>query len=855
MRKIFILLTLLTAVLRAQTIDETLQQISALKQEIANNTKLVEQKIADLKRTNPLFAEQDPFESDAGYLGRMSRAMPQINSLRKQYLDDLWQKMAILRGRLFETNDIFISLDPKEYDPNNQKWPIVVQHLDYQKEVITAILEIEKEEAATLWKNWDKVQKIGILAVDIGDRIGLAKLILKDPISGMQFIHEFQPMKSFKHNNIVNSVVFSPNGKFMATGTGTDYTGYTGQARIFNLATGQEVKSFPHGNSVNSVAFSPDGKFMATGSDDDNARIFNLATGQEVKSFPHGSNVSSVAFSPDGKFMAVGSGTDNTGQARIFNLATGQEVKSFRYYSGVNSVAFSPDGKFLATGSGDDDYKHFGLARIFNLETGQQVKSFSHRSIVQSVDFSPDGKFLATGGWDNTARIFNLKTGQEVKSFQHSNWVKSVAFSPDGKYLAVGGSDGAFIYRTLLEVEGKVLAQKEISKPPELISAVSFMEPSGNGFLDALEKGKFTVTVKNAGQGAGKGILIKLSPERTANLNYNNTYIEEVLPGKSVSVAIPVEAYVGIEDKTHTIRFDFEEANGFSPNPVEIQFSTQAYLKPDMFVVDVGIADGNGNGLIESAEVIKLTVRIGNKGKGVARSAYAKFYPGENVFITDSYPKTVKLGDVGYDQSVDIPIEFFINDKTKDEIPLFVDLTEETNLATVNKLRIPIRKSERAREITKIVVEGKKAEYGVLTLTPNLSVDIENGIPQIIAKNRNAVAVVIGNCDYLKAKKVDFALRDAEFVKEYLIKSMGFLEGNICYVKNATYSDFATHFGTREVPLGKLANLVKPGISDVFIYYAGHGAPGLKDHKGYFVPVDCDPQHIEQSGYLTSCTT
>ena len=39
----------------------------------------------------------------------------------------------------------------------------------------------------------------------------------------------------------------------------------------------------------------------------------------------------------------------------------------------------------------------------------------------------------------------------------------------------------------------------------------------------------------------------------------------------------------------------------------------------------------------------------------------------------------------------------------------------------------------------------------------------------------------------------------------------------------------------------KLRSKGGPGL----FYYAGHGAPGLKDNKGYFVPVDCDPQYIE----------
>ena len=130
-RKSIIVFCIITGLAFAQSIEETLQQIEALKKEIAQNEKLVEEKIADLKRTNPLFAEQDIFESDAEYLGRMSRAMPQLDRLRKQYLYDLWQKMSILRGRLFETTNIEVSADPKGYDANSEIWTMNLQHFDF----------------------------------------------------------------------------------------------------------------------------------------------------------------------------------------------------------------------------------------------------------------------------------------------------------------------------------------------------------------------------------------------------------------------------------------------------------------------------------------------------------------------------------------------------------------------------------------------------------------------------------------------------------------------------------------------------------------------------------------------------
>jgi uncharacterized caspase-like protein len=73
----------------------------------------------------------------------------------------------------------------------------------------------------------------------------------------------------------------------------------------------------------------------------------------------------------------------------------------------------------------------------------------------------------------------------------------------------------------------------------------------------------------------------------------------------------------------------------------------------------------------------------------------------------------------------------------------------------------------------------------------------------------------------------------------------------VIFITNASKSDFELYFGTREDSQGKLFNMIKPGSSDVFVYYSGHGAPGMRDHKGYFVPVECDPNYVELQGYPT----
>jgi hypothetical protein len=152
--------------------------------------------------------------------------------------------------------------------------------------------------------------------------------------------------------------------------------------------------------------------------------------------------------------------------------------------------------------------------------------------------------------------------------------------------------------------------------------------------------------------------------------------------------------------------------------------------------------------------------------------------------------------------------------------------------------------------------QTKKEEVVIIKKEDNkimatLNSDVDTHIPSAKNQNPDAIAVVIGNANYKKTKSVRYALNDALAIKQYLIQAFGYKEDNIFYIEDANKSDFELMFGTKDQHRGKLFNAVKKNKSDVFVFYAGHGAPGLKDKNAYFVPVDCDPQYIEISGYLS----
>ncbi len=293
--------------------------------------------------------------------------------------------------------------------------------------------------------------------------------------SGKVVSFEFQA-KDYKtftsHTNRVRKVIFSQDGKFLAS------TGDDKEIKIYDLDNSQNQITLSsesmHSQPIWSIAFSKDNEYIASASEDCSIKIWKRDQNQykyEVDLNGHTHRVWEVSFHPDGKILAT---VSRDSSIRLWDLELKQLKQVIRNESesslnGMRCVQYSPDGKWLAAG---DEQGNVKLWKI----SGEEYKSHdligSHNGkAVLSVTFSPDSNYLASSSDDESIQVWK-KNENDVWKFQYRLWkhiakVWSTSFSHDNKYLVSCSDDqtvrfwdvkyGSYLYK-LQGFSTKVLA-------------------------------------------------------------------------------------------------------------------------------------------------------------------------------------------------------------------------------------------------------------------------------------------------------------------------------------------------------------------------------------------------------------
>lgn len=229
----------------------------------------------------------------------------------------------------------------------------------------------------------------------------------------------------------VPAIAFSPDEQKIAMGNFADNF-----LRLIETNTGKQIKEIRgHRSKIASVVFSPNGKTIATGSLDRDIKIWDATTYRELRTITgHGDFVYSVAFTADGKRLLSGS-FDRT--ARIWDVETGKELSQLKGHKGpVQQAVFARDGSLIATAAGDS------TVRIYDTASGEYLLTLrGHRNKVESIAFARNSQRIATASADKSVRIWDTLSGVELLKLNLDAIIRVILFSPDGRYLATGGDD------------------------------------------------------------------------------------------------------------------------------------------------------------------------------------------------------------------------------------------------------------------------------------------------------------------------------------------------------------------------------------------------------------------------------
>ena len=292
------------------------------------------------------------------------------------------------------------------------------------------------------------------------------------------------------HTHEVSALVFSPDGRLLASGGALIPEPGERGVRIWDIRSGKQILEITGQRAVTGMAFAPRGDLLATvGYWDRDVKLWQLPAGKLVRSLVSGRSCGryGVAFSPDGRSVAS-SVPNDPGAVEIWNLRTGNSVVAKlsrkcgsyctlsysrsgqlhvaspfeRLLPDVDDViyiwrppsrkvraelrtkfrtplrmAFSPDARHLATGWGD------GRITIWDTGTAKRVAQFRQGTQqVCRLAYAPDGKFLVSGAPTGEVSVWIPRLGQLVKKLHgHAGRVGALAFSPDGSYLGSGSAD------------------------------------------------------------------------------------------------------------------------------------------------------------------------------------------------------------------------------------------------------------------------------------------------------------------------------------------------------------------------------------------------------------------------------
>ena len=283
----------------------------------------------------------------------------------------------------------------------------------------------------------------------------------------------------------IRSVAFSPNGRILASGSGSGYVYHL--LNLWDTTTRKHIASLRsyRWSSVRSVSFSPNGTTLAAGTSGGSVELWDVATRMPIATLAgHTREVSSVTFSHDGRILASGSEdktirlwdvsewTSATPHPRTLQIISGNNQQSSTGLALANPFVVEVrdqngnplpgvpvrivvtegngklSGKFNVQNTTTDATGRAQITLTLGLDPGKNAVEVSVEGSVARIEetFYAEGiGSPTTPNADRDYKTWHLPNGT-IARLGKGSISGTVAFSPDGRTLAVSGGIGVWLY-------------------------------------------------------------------------------------------------------------------------------------------------------------------------------------------------------------------------------------------------------------------------------------------------------------------------------------------------------------------------------------------------------------------------